>query len=126
MIPFPQLSFDSGNKSGSTPDSVGQKIAPRVLIKTSAAPAHPNRPSANAQVATAITTNCPTTVPIVTLRLLNLSAKNPPGIENNKKGTENNSGTISTNHKSRSSFVAAVSSTRKLTSHFKVLSLNAP
>jgi len=45
-------------------------------------------------------------------------------MENSRKGTENSSGTISTNHKSLSSFDAAVSSTRKLTSHFSVLSLN--
>src|SRR3974390_1659155 len=62
----------------------------------------------------------------VTLRLLNRSAKYPPGSEKTTKGIANTIGTTSTNRKSRCSRETPDSSTRKLTSHLSALSLNAP
>ncbi len=62
----------------------------------------------------------------VTLRLLYLSARYPPGMEKSRKGTAKSNGTTKTNHRSRRSLERAESRTRKLTSHLRALSLNAP
>ena len=47
-------------------------------------------------------------------------------MEKIRKGTANTNGTTNTNKKSRRSREMLDSSTRKLTSHFNALSLNAP
>src|SRR5271165_1194801 len=47
-------------------------------------------------------------------------------MEKSRKGMEKSSGTTRTNHRSRSSLEKADSRTRKLTSHFRALSLKAP
>src|ERR1700676_5422881 len=73
-----------------------------------------------------MTPSSKTFVQRVTLRLLYLSAKYPPGMEKSRKGTAKRSGTTSTNQRSRRSFERAESRTRKLTSHLRALSLNAP
>src|SRR6266851_2278684 len=124
ITPFPQLNLLVGSSSGISPYFDGPKIAPCVQTKNSATAASPSRFCHSAYVANPIVITSSTFVQIVTLRLLNRSAKNPPGIEKTRKGTANTSGTTSTNKKSLCSRDTPASSTRKLTSHFKALSLN--
>src|SRR5580704_3872421 len=126
ITPFPQLSLLVGSSSGISPYFDGPKIAPCVHTKNSATAARSSRFCHSAYVTNPIVTTSKTFVQIVTLRLLNRSAKYPPGIENTRKGTANTIGTTSTNKKSRCSRETPDSSTRKLTSHFSALSLNAP
>src|SRR5580700_3257257 len=126
MMPLPQLSFDSGSNSGSNPYFVGPKIAPCVQARNRAMPAISRRLLASAYVARPITPSSKNFVQSVTLRLLYLSAKYPPGMEKSRKGTAKSSGTTSTNQRSRRSFERAESRTRKLTSHLRALSLKAP
>ena len=125
MIPLPQLSLASESSSGSKPYFVGPKIAPWVHARNSAKFARSRRSRAKANVARPMTPSSMAFVPSVTVRLLYLSAKYPPGMEKRRNGTAKTSGTTRTNHKSRCSLENADSRTRKLTSHFRALSLKA-
>src|SRR5579859_4664132 len=117
MMPLPQLSLDRGSNSGSKPYLVGPKIAPCVQARKRAAPAKSRRLLASAKVARPMTPSSKTFVQSVTVRLLYLSAKYPPGMEKSKNGMAKRRGTMRTNQRSRRSLDRVESRTRKLTSH---------
>src|ERR1700722_14135079 len=125
MMPLPQLSLDSGRSSGRSAYFVGPKIAPWVQARKRARLARSTRLWASAKVASAMTMSSKILTPRVTLRLLYLSAKYPPGMENMRKGTAKSKGTTRKNHSLYGFFSGKASRIRKLTSHFRALSLKA-
>jgi len=122
-----QLSFDSGNSSGSNPYLVGPNIAPIVLMKKTEpqlptqvdpppAPRSPD-PSPPIRLQPSISSRCA----CCTCRPETRREWKIAGRELKIAGAQSTQTT-----KSRSSLLAAVSKTRKLTSHFNVLSQNTP
>ena len=125
-MPLPQERRFSGSNSGSRPYFEGPKSAACVLSKKIAAAAIHRFTAASPAKAMSITPISITFRPAVTERLLKRSARNPPVIENSRKGTAKSRGTTSTNRRSRFSCCSPMSSSKKLTSHLSALSLKAP
>src|ERR1700728_4693778 len=88
MTPLPQESLGSGSNSGSNPYLEGPKNAACVLARKIAAISRCRFCQVSPAIAKAITPISNNFVPIVTVRLLYRSARNPPVMENRMKGTE--------------------------------------
>ena len=107
MTPLPQESLGSGRKSGSNPYLEGPKNAACVLTRKIAAISRCRFFQASPAIAKAITPISNYFVPILTVRLLYRSARNPPVMENRMKGTEKRASATRTS-RSRSTFSIAV------------------
>jgi len=123
--PFPHDRRFGGRSSGSNPYFEGPNSAACVLARKTAANERVTVSRVNASVANSMTPSSNTFVAMVTWRLLNLSARNPPVIENRTNGAANRK-PISRTHRSFWSCVGFFDSARKITKNFRAFSLNAP
>jgi len=97
---LPHDSSGSGSSSGSKPYLVGLNRAAWVLIRNRAANSSARLPSNNPAAASTATPNSMHLVAMVTVRLLQRSARKPPYIENSRNGALNSSPTTITSRPS--------------------------
>ena len=93
--PLPHDSRFSGNNSGNKPYFDGPKNALCVPMKKTAASCIGRLLTARPTDANSITNTSKILTPMVTVRLLKRSARNPPAIENRMNGSANNALTCS-------------------------------